>query len=166
VTFGTQSAIFRSFLSDALGATASFTPQLASGGTWQAALFSNTPTPDNDAVSANCAYNAGAWLATSEVTDTDWPAGGVALTWASTTRWHPGDTASTVWFAADNTSSSGSVTMSGVWGDLVYNNALTTPVAQQALAYHSFGAAKSVTAGIFTIQWSSSGVVSWTQFPA
>jgi hypothetical protein len=154
---GTQgSGIFRQFLADALAATANFTPHLASGGTWQAALFGNTGTPDNTVAAASSAYNTGQWLTTSEVTDTGWPAKGRPLAWGTATRWTSATTLIT--FDADDTAGSTNVTLAGVYGDLVFDDAMTQPVADQGLAFHYFGGVQGVTAGTFTIVWHANGV--------
>lgn len=159
MTFGTSSAIFRQYLADAVGPTSSFTPHLASGGTLKAALYGNTGTPDKTVAAALAAYNAASsqWVSADELTSsTQWPAGGIALTFAGATRFTSSGSAITL--DADDTPGGGTVTLASVWGDLVYDDALTTPVAKQALAYHSYGAAQSVTAGTFTIVWNASGV--------
>jgi hypothetical protein len=157
MTFGTSSKIFRQYLADAVGPTSSFTPHLATGGTLKAALYGNTGTPDATVAAASSAYNTGQWVTADELTSsTQWPAGGIALTWASATRF--ASTSNLVTLDADDTPGGGTVTLASVWGDLVYDDALTTPVAKQGIAFHSFGAAQSVTAGTFTIVWNASGV--------
>lgn len=158
MTFGTSSKVFRQYLADAVGPTASFTPHLSGGGTLKAALYGNSGTPDNTVSAANSAYNAGQWVTANELTSsTQWPAGGIALTWSSATRF--ASTSNLVTLDADDLPGGGTVTLANVWGDLVYDDALTTPVAKQGIAFHSFGAAQSVSAGTFTIVWNSSGVL-------
>jgi hypothetical protein len=49
-----------------------------------------------------------------------------------------------------------------VFGCLVYDDTLTTPVADQGLSYHYFGGTQSVTSGTFTIVWNASGILSLT----
>ena len=63
---------------------------------------------------------------------------------------------------ASNTAGGGNVTLTSVYGDLVYDSSLSTPVANQGLAFHYFGGVQSVTNGTFTIQWNTNGVVRWT----
>jgi hypothetical protein len=158
MTFGTNSKIFRQYLADAVGPTSSFVSNLAAGGTWKAALYGNTGTPDNQVAATLGKYNAGQWVTANELTSsTQWPAGGVALTFAGVTRF--ASATNLITLDADDTPGGGTVTLASVWGDLVYDDSLTTPVADQALAFHSFGAAQSVSAGTFTIVWSASGVV-------
>lgn len=161
MAFGTTSSLFRAFLADALAATANFTPQLSTGGTWKCALYGDTGTPDNDVTAANSAYNAGQWVNTSEIVDvTNWVAGGRALAWGSATRWSQG--ADYSMFDADDCAGGGTLTVAGVMGDLIYNDGLTTPVADQALCYHAYGSAKAVTGGTFTVQFHANGVARWT----
>jgi hypothetical protein len=166
MAFGTLSGIFKSYVADALGLTASFTPHLAAGGTWQAALFGNTGTPDNRVASANAAYNVGAWVSGNEVTSTEWPATGRPLAWGTATRWASGTGDDYSTFDSDDTAGSASTTLANVYGDLVLDNALTTPVAKQALCFHAYGGAKGVTGGTFTIQWHANGVARWTHTAA
>lgn len=161
------SAVFKQYTSDSLAPTASFTPHLASGGTWKAALYNNTGTPDNTALGVLCAYNGAAsqWVTANEITDANWPAGGRPLvytggTGALGTRWTT--TGAVAMLDADDTAGAGNVTITGVQGDLVYDDALTTPVAKQALGYHWYGGAQQVTAGTFTVIWNSLGVIRWT----
>jgi hypothetical protein len=49
-----------------------------------------------------------------------------------------------------------------VFGCLVYDDTLTTPVADQGVCYNYFGGTQSVTAGTFTIQWGAPGIFSLT----
>ena len=172
MAFGTTSAIFRQYLVDALAPTGSFLPHLSTGGTWKAALYGNTGTPDNNATAVLSSYNgaASAWVTGNELTDTNWAAGGRPLvysggTGATGTRWNV-STANLIFMDADDTAGAGNVTIASAWGDLLYDDALTTPVAKQGLAYHSYGAAQSVTAGTFTIVWHANGLVRWTQTAA
>lgn len=156
MTFGTSSKIFRQYLADAVGPTASFTPHLATGGALKAALFGNTGTPDATVAAASSAYNTGQWVTANElISSTQWPAGGIALTFASATRF--ASASNLVTLDADDTPGGGTVTLASVWGDLVYDHS-TTPVTDQGIAFHSFGAAQSVSAGTFTIVWNAAGV--------
>jgi hypothetical protein len=175
MTFGTTSSIFRQYLVDALAPTGSFTPHLGTGGTWKVALYNDTGTPDNDDTAAHNAYNGagGAWVTTNELIDTlnsNWVAGGRSLvysggTGATGTRWNV-STADTIYMDADDTAGAGNVTITGARGDLLYDDALTTPVAKQGLAYHAYGSAQTVTNGTFTVVWHSNGLVRWVQTAA
>lgn len=127
--------------------------------TFKAALYDNDITPDQTVLSANTAYNVGQWVITgNEVTSgADWPAGGVAL--ASVTS----SFASNVYtFDAANTASGSAATLAAVFGCLVYDDTIATPVADQGLCYNYFGGTNSVTNGTFTIVWHASGILTIT----
>ena len=143
-----QSAIFNSWTYDALVQTASFVGKI-SNATYKAALYSNGITPDNTAVSASCKYNGGVWTASGyECTDaTNWTAGGRGLSTITITS----SAVNYVMMDAADTAGAGNVTLANVFGDLVYDDNLTTPVADQATAYHYFGGTQGVTAGTFCV---------------
>ena len=154
----TGSGIFNSWVRDALGPTASFVGKL-NADTFNGALFNNTPTPDNTIASASTAYNTGQWVLANEVTDvTNWVAGGRALSGVAVSAAGINYTAMT----ASNLAGGGNVTLANVYGDLVYDNTVASPVAKQGLAFHYFGGIQGVTAGTFTIVWNANGVVRWT----
>jgi len=125
----------------------------------KAALYNNSITPDQTVASASTAYNAGQWANTNEVSDgTNWDAGGEPLTSVTS------GFASNVYTldAADTPQGGASTTLSNVYGCLVYDDDLTTPVANQGVSYHYFGGAQSVTGGTFTIIWHTSGILTYT----
>jgi hypothetical protein len=156
------SAIFRQYTADSIAPTASFTPHIQSGGSWKAALYPTGVTPDNSVAAAASAYGTGVW--TGELTDaTNWVAGGRPLTYTATRYTNSG---TFIMFDADDTAGAGNVTLAGVFGDLVYDDALATPVAKQGLAFHYFGGTQGVTAGTFTVIWHANGVARWTHTPA
>ncbi len=127
--------------------------------TSKAALYNNSITPDQTVASANTAYNAGQWANTNEVADgTEWDAGGEPLTGVTSTF------ASNVYtFDASNTPSGGSsATLAAVFGCLVLDDTIATPVAKQGLCYNYFGGTNSVTDGTFTIIWNASGILALT----
>jgi hypothetical protein len=155
----TASHIFRQFVADELTHTAT-----VNWGTDvpKVALYGNTGTPDENAAAANSAYNAGQWVSGNEVSQVgQWAAGGVALSTISGTT-HFNDTNDAVWYTAANTQSGAAATLAGVFGDLVYDDTLTTPVAKQGMAFHYFGGSNSVTGGQFTVQWSANGILRFT----
>jgi hypothetical protein len=123
--------------------------------THKVALFGNGVTPDYDAAAAAAKYGTGGtWTTANEVTGTGYTAGGTALT--STTVTTP-SAGVVMWDAADTAWSS--ATISGIYGCLIYADAMTTPVADQAIcAVYFGGTAYAVTTGTFTIQWSASGI--------
>lgn len=128
--------------------------------THKVALFGNGVTPDYDAAAAAAKYGTGGtWTTANEVTGTGYTAGGVALT--STTVTTP-STGVIMWDAADTAWSS--ATISGIYGCLVYADAMTTPVADQGIIAVYFGGTSfAVTSGTFTITWSSNGL--WRNTP-
>ena len=125
------------------------------------ALYDNNITPDNDVTSANTAYGAGVWGTTGGQTGTNqvfhagqWAQGGVAL---ATTSLNSG-TADVVFYDAADTSSGSAATMSNIFGCIVYDDTLTTPVADQGICYNYFGGTNAVTAGTLTIVWHANGI--------
>jgi hypothetical protein len=126
--------------------------------TFKAALYDNDITPDQTVASANTAYNAGQWaISGNEVSNGGWAAGGVALTSVTSSF-----TSNVYTFDAADTANASAATLASVFGCLVYDDTLTTPVADQGVCYNYFGGTQSVTAGTFTIQWSASGIFSLT----
>ena len=151
-----NSKIFSAFVTDALNNTAAL--DLNSDAP-KAALFNNSITPSQSAASASTAFNAGQWANTNELSNsTHWPAGGVALSTITS-----GFSSNVYTFdAADTSSVDSSTTISGAYGCLVYDDTLSTPVADQGICYNYFGGAQSVTGGTFTIVWNASGIFALT----
>ncbi len=148
-----NSKIFRPFVADMLQNTAAFdldtdVPKVA--------LFDNDITPSSDVTAALSAYNAGQWVTTgNEVVDaTNWVAGGRPLVSAAVSTG-----AGYVMYDAADTTGAGNVTLANVYGALIYDDTLTTPVADQGLCYLYFSGAQSVTAGSFTIQYHANGIM-------
>jgi len=123
----------------------------------KAALFDNDITPDNDVTAANSAFAAGQWVsAGNEVFDgAEWATGGVNLA----SRTIDVTVADFVSLRAANTASGSSATLLLVFGCLVYDDTITTPVADQGFCYNYFGGTNSVTDGTFTIVWHANGVM-------
>lgn len=152
-----NSKIFMAFLEDVLENT---TEMDLAADTLKAALYDNDITPSQTVTSANTAYNAGQWTASgNEVADgTEWDAGGEPLTGVAS-----GFSSNVYTLDATDTPSGGtSATLANVYGCLVYDDTITTPVADQGISYHYFGGANSVTDGTFTILWNASGILSLT----
>lgn len=148
----TESRIFRQTISDALTNTTALS---IGSDTVKAALYGNGITPSRDVAANASAYNTGVWVTGGELTSsTDWPAGGVALASKAVTTPSSG----IVMYDANDTSSGTNATLSGVYGCLVYDSTLTTPVASQGVCYNYFGGTNSVTAGTFTIVWNANGL--------
>ena len=128
-------------------------------GTWKVALFDTTPTPSQTVASAATAYATGVWVTTDEVADgTNWDAGGEPLTGQTFT---PASNVLTL-DATDTPQGGASTTLAGVFGCLVYDDALTTPVANQGLSYHYFGGSQGVTSGTFSVVWHANGLMTIT----
>ena len=127
--------------------------------TFKAALYNNSITPDQTVTSANTAYNVGQWATANEVSDgTNWDAAGEPLSITST-----GSGLTYVMVDSTDTSQGGaSTTLANVYGCLVYDDTITTPVADQGLCYNYFGGVQSVTGGTFTIVWHANGVMRLT----
>jgi hypothetical protein len=127
-----------------------------SADTINVSLFNNTTTPDRTVAVGSTGYNTGVWVTGNEVTDANWAAGGRALASKTFTV----DTgSSSICFAAANLSGGGNMTVSNVFGCLVYDNTIAAgvTVAKQGLCYNYFGGAQSVVAGTFTIVWATPG---------
>jgi hypothetical protein len=118
------------------------------------ALFDNSITPDNTVTAANSAYAAGVWASGGVSDASGWPAAGRALVSATWTL----SSATATYDAADTSSANATTTLSGTYGCLVYDDTLTTPVADQGMSYNYFGGTQSVTSGTFTIVWNASGI--------
>lgn len=149
-----NSKIFRPFLADVLGNVAAFDLDADS---FKVALYDNDITPDNDVTAANSAYNVGQWVTTgNEVFEAgQWAQAGVALAGQSLNS----ATADTVFFDANDTASGSAADLANVFGCLVYDDTLTTPVADQGISYNYFGGTNSVTNGTFTVVWNANGIL-------
>lgn len=156
MAFGTASAVFREWVSGPmLQASATGYTGLGSD-TVKVALYSNSATPDKDAAVASTGYNTGTWATANEVKDTNWAAGGRTLASKSITTPASG----TVMFDAADLAGGGNVTLSNVYGCLVYDDSITAgTVADQGVCFNAFGGAQSVTAGTFTIVWNPNGIL-------
>lgn len=148
----TASAVSRQVNADMVGNTCAFDYD---ADTIKAALYGNTGTPDKDATAANFAYNAGQWVTGNEVSQSvQFPAGGVALGSKTVTTPSTG----VVMIDAADTSSGSAATLAAVYGCLVYDDTLTTPVADQGFCFNYFGGSNSVVGGTFTIVWNANGI--------
>lgn len=150
----TNSKIFRPMLADFFVRTASFAMDLDAD-SFKVALYNNSITPSQDVTSANSAYNVGQWATANEVFEAvQWPQGGVALT----SRTLDATVAGTVFFDAADTASGSTADLASVFGCLVYDDTLTTPVADQGVCYNYFGGTNSVVNGTFTVVWNANGI--------
>lgn len=148
-----NSKVFAQFLLAAFDRTAAFD---LDGDTFTVALYDNDITPDNTVSAANSAYNAGQWASTgNEVSEAgQWATGGVNLTSPDVTT-----TSTTVTWDAADTASGSAADLANVYGCLVYDNTLATPVADQGVCYNYFGGANSVVNGTFTVVWAATGIL-------
>lgn len=147
-----DSKVFQRFLSDSVTAVATF--NLGSH-TFKVALYTNSITPDNDVTAANTAYNVGQWATANEQFETgQWAQAGVALTSPTVSV----ATADVVFWDASDTASGSGADLTNVFGCLVYDDTLTTPVADQGVCYNYFGGSNSVVNGTFTVVWSANGI--------
>jgi len=126
------------------------------GDTLKNALYDNTPTPDNTVSAANSAYDVDQWASANEVDDsTEWDAGGEPLANNDVAV-----SATTITLDADDTVSGGSsATLADVFGCLIYDDTLASPVADQGICYLYLGGANSVVNGTFTVVYSGSGIL-------
>lgn len=150
----TNSRMFRPYVADVFDNTAAFD---MGTDVPKAALYNTTTAPDQNVTSAASAYNAGSsqWVVANEVSHSgQWAAGGVAL---ASTSLNSG-TSGVVFYDAADTASGAAATLAGVFGTLVYDDTLTTPVADQGICYNYFGGTQSVTTGTFTIVWHANGI--------
>lgn len=148
-----NSKVFAAFMGDIMDATSA---DDLDGDTFKVALYNNSITPDNTVTRANSAYNAGVWANTNEQSDAgQWEAAGEALVSNDVTV----STTTVTWDAADLASDT-ATTLVDVYGCLVYDDTITTPVADPGVCYIYFGGANSVTSGTLTIVWHTSGIIS------
>ncbi len=155
MAFGTLSKIFSAFVTDALNGTAAFDVNTDA---LKVALMNNVGTPDQTVAAASTAYNTGQWTAaTHEASNGGWTAGGLAV--ASVTS---GFASNVYTLDAADTANGSAATIADTRGCLIYDDTLTTPVADQGLCYLSFGGLQAVTAGTLTIQYNAAGILTLT----
>lgn len=147
------SKVFRQYVADMIGNVSALDYD---ADTIKVALYNNSITPDNTVSAANSAYNAGQFANTNEVTSsTDIPAGGLTLASKTVTP----SSGNVPIDAADT--ASGSAATGTVYGGLVYDDTIATPVAKQGMCFNYFGGAVTVTAGTLTIVWNASGIANF-----
>jgi hypothetical protein len=124
---------------------------------WNVALFGDG-TPDKTVASAATAFGSTMWgtTITEKFDGAEWATGGQALD--SVTMASSGGVLT--FDAANEVSAGTSATLSAVFGCLIYDTTVTTPVDNQGTSFHSFGGTQSVTDGTFTVNFHSSGI--WT----
>ncbi len=149
------SKIFTATITDALNNT---TALAVGADALKAALFDNTITPSQTVASASTAYGAGVWAAGGVSDSPSWPAVGRPLASVTSTF----STNVYTFDAADTVSADATTDLTNVYGCLVYDDTLTTPVADQGICYNYFGGANSVVNGTFTVVWNASGILALT----
>lgn len=152
----TNSKIFRQYVADIIGNT---TAMDYDADTVKIAIYGTGVTPDNDVTAALSAYNTGQWVVGGELTDgAEWPAGGLTLG----SKTIGVGTADLVTIDAADAASGSSATLAGVFGGLVYDDTIATPVAKQGFCYLYFGGTQSVTDGTMTVVFAAAGLMSYT----
>lgn len=155
MAFGVLSKIFSAFVTDALNRTNAFD---LNADTFKAALMNNVGTPDQTVAAASTAYNTGQWTtASNEASNGGWTAGGLALTSVTSTF-----SSNVYTFDAADTANGSAATIADTRGCLIYDDTLTTPVADQGVCYLAFGGLTAVTSGTLTIQYNASGILTLT----
>lgn len=151
----TNSKIFSSFPTDAFNNTAALD---LNTDTITAAIFDNTITPSQTVASASTAYGAGVWASGGVSDASGWPAAGRNLANIAS-----GFSSNVYTFDADDTVSANSATsLTNATGLLIYENTLTTPVADQGICYNYLGGANTIVNGTFTVVWNSAGLFALT----
>lgn len=156
-----SSKIFSAYIHDVL--TNLTAMDLDTDAIFNAALFDNSITPSQTVSAANSAYAAGVW-ASGGIVDTGtsapagWPAVGRPLVPTVTAA----TVATFVFDSADTVSANATTTLAATFGTLIYDDTITTPVADQGVCYNYFGGSNSVTLGTFTIVWNASGIFALT----
>ena len=64
--------------------------------------------------------------------------------------------------SADTVSADATTTLAAVFGTLIYDDTLATPVVDQGISFNYFGGTNSVTNGTFTVIWAAAGVLALT----
>lgn len=149
------SKIFSPYITDSLNRTNAFD---LDADALKNALFDNTITPSQTVAAASAAYGAGVWASGGVLDASGWPAVGRPL--ASVTSGF----ASNVYTldAADTASANSTTTLTNAYGCLIYDDTLTTPVADQAICFLYLGGVNSVTAGSFTVVYNAAGLMTLT----
>jgi hypothetical protein len=152
----TDSRIFSRYIKDIMDRT---TNADLDGDSYKAALYGSI-TPDRTvSTAALSSYNGAAsqWVTGGEVIDaTNWVAGGRAL--ASVTWTGAGSAVMT--FTANNLAGGGTLTLTAVFGCLIYDTTATP--SNQGACFNYFGGSNTVTSGTFTINWNGSGIYTIT----
>jgi len=152
-----NSKIFSAYITDIINNTTAM--DLNTDASIKVALYDNDITPDQTVASANTAYNVGQWVTTgNEVFEAgQWAQGGVAITSPTSTF-----TTNVYTFDAADTASGSAADLASVFGCLVYDDTIATPVVDQGICFNYFGGSNSVVNGTFTVVWNASGIFALT----
>jgi hypothetical protein len=153
-----NSKIFRQYVADCLNNT---TAMDLNSDSFKAAVYTNSITPDQNVVASLSAYNAATsqWVTANEQFEAgQWAQGGVALSSVVTDV----ATSGVVMFDAADTASGSTADLTAVFGCLVYDDTIASPVSKQGVCFNYFGGSNSVVNGTFTIVWSASGIMRFT----
>lgn len=152
-----SSGVFVAWLTDLTNNTTAM--DLNTDANLKVALFGNaTKTPDKTVTSANSAYGAGVWASDGLSDATGWPAVGrdlASVTSTSSSNVYTFD-------AADLASADDHTDLTAVYGCLIYDDTITTPVADQGIVFLSLSGPQTVASGRFTISWNASGILTIT----
>jgi hypothetical protein len=159
------SGLSRQFVIDRMAGTIATFKWVNSGtpDSFKVALYDNSVTPSRDDTAAAYAYGGSSWATGGAGTGTpqvfqavQWPQAGVALATGGTSAGTGGS--GIAMFDATDLASGTACTLSNAYGCFVYDDTLTSPVADQGICHNSFATGAAVTNGTFTIQWSANGV--------
>ena len=146
MAFGSNSKVFAFAVAQMMANTVKPTTD-----SYKVALYGNSGTPDNTVTTAVLTeYNgaASAWVTGNETSGTGYTAGGVSVSSPTVTQ-----AAAVITFSSAGSPQWTTATITA-YGCLVYD----TTVSNEGLCYNSFGGARSVTAGTFSITWNASGI--------
>jgi hypothetical protein len=149
------SKIFSAYVTDIINNTTAM--DLNTDASIKVALFNDTITPSQTVASASTAFGTGVWASGEVFEAGQWATGGVAL--ASITS---AFSTNVYTFDAADTASGSAADLASVFGCLVYDDTITTPVADQGICYNYFGGSNSVVNGTFTVVWNASGIFALT----
>ena len=152
-----SSGLFTAYFTDIINNTTAI--DLNTDANLKVALFGNaSKTPDKTVASASTAYGAGVWASDGVSDVSGWPAVGRNL--ASVTSVFSSNVY--IFDAADTQSANDTTSLSSVYGLFLYDDDMSSPVADQGILFMSLSGPQSVTSGRFTIVWNASGLFTVT----
>lgn len=149
----TASKIFRQAVADMFGNVGAMDWDADS---FKIAHFNNSVTPDQNVTAANSAYNVAQWGTANEVYQAgQWAQGGIVI--PTTTLTTP--VGGAIMLDGGDAASGAAATLSNLYGGQVYDDTLTSPVADPGVCYLYYGGVASVSNGTLTVQFASTGIV-------